>query len=69
MASKIWPLPIMMMLMSAIAVAAAPEHSPWPGGIAAIDVGSADLPEPIVRHDGGRAFPRSVQATGKTRTW
>jgi len=56
MASKIWPLPIMMMLMSAIAVAAAPEHSPWPGGIAAVDVGSADLPEPIVRHDGERVL-------------
>lgn len=56
MASKIWPLPIMMMLTSAIAVAAAPEHSPWPGGIAAVDIGSADLPEPIVRHDGGRVL-------------
>ncbi len=63
MASKMWPLPILtiltiltMLLMSAIAVAAAPEHSPWPGGIAAIDVGSADLPEPIVRHDGGRVL-------------
>jgi murein DD-endopeptidase MepM/ murein hydrolase activator NlpD len=27
---------------------AAPEHSPWPGGIAIVDVGSADQPPPLV---------------------
>ena len=26
---------------------AVPEHSPWPGGIAIVDVGSADLPPPL----------------------
>ena len=60
MAIRKWPLPVFtnlaVLLMSAIAVAAAPEHSPWPGGIAIIDVGSADLPEPIVRLDGERVL-------------
>ena len=60
MALRKWPLPVAttlaVLLMSAIAVAAAPVHSPWPGGIAVIDVGSADLPEPIVRLSGERVL-------------
>ena len=33
--------------LAAIA-SAAPEHAPWPGGIAVIDVGPAEAPQPIV---------------------
>lgn len=60
MAIRKWPLPVStilaLLLMSAIAAAAAPVHSPWPGGIAVIDVGSADLPEPLVRLGGERVL-------------
>ncbi len=49
-------IPLLMLLMSAIAVAALPEHSPWPGGIAVIGVGRADASPPIVRHDGTRVL-------------
>ncbi len=60
MAIRKWPLPVStilaVLLMSAIAAAAAPVHSPWPGGIAVIDVGSADLPEPLVRLGGERVL-------------
>ena len=37
-------LPVMLADMAH----AVPEHSPWPGGIAIVDVGSADLPAPLV---------------------
>jgi murein DD-endopeptidase MepM/ murein hydrolase activator NlpD len=35
-------------LLPAMMATAAPEHSPWPGGIAVIDVGPAAAPRPIV---------------------
>ncbi len=57
MATRTWPLTTLtLLLMPAIAFAAAPQHSAWPGGIAVIDLGSADLPQPIVLHDGGRVL-------------
>ena len=36
--------------------AAAPDHSPWPGGIAVIDVGPAEAPRPIVEFDERRVL-------------
>ncbi len=54
MSIRAWPL--LMLLISASAVAASPEHSPWPGGIAVIGVGPADASRPIVRHDGARVL-------------
>jgi murein DD-endopeptidase MepM/ murein hydrolase activator NlpD len=36
------------LLAAATCVSAMPEHSPWPGGIAVIDIGSADVPRPVV---------------------
>ena len=35
---------------------AAPDHSPWPGGIAVIDVGPAEAPRPIVEFDERRVL-------------
>ena len=35
-------------LLLATAAVAAPEHAPWPGGIAFLDVGPAEAPRPIV---------------------
>lgn len=54
MSIRDWAL--LILLMSATAVAASPEHSPWPGGIAVIGVGPADASPPIVRHDGMRVL-------------
>lgn len=34
--------------MYAVSASAAPAHSPWPGGVAVIDVGEADQPPPAV---------------------
>lgn len=36
--------------------AAAPEHAPWPGGIAVIDVGPAEAPRPLVEFDERRVL-------------
>lgn len=41
-----WATLSLVMLMSP--ASAAPEHSPWPGGIAIIDVGHNDQPPPVV---------------------
>lgn len=41
-----------MLLMSVPLAAAAPSHSPWPGGVAIVDVGSAERPPPVVSFDG-----------------
>jgi murein DD-endopeptidase MepM/ murein hydrolase activator NlpD len=35
---------------------AAPDHSPWPGGIAVVDVGPAEAPRPIVEFDERRVL-------------
>jgi murein DD-endopeptidase MepM/ murein hydrolase activator NlpD len=37
-----------VLLSSAIPVLAMPDHSPWPGGIAVIDVAPAEAPRPVV---------------------
>jgi murein DD-endopeptidase MepM/ murein hydrolase activator NlpD len=43
-------------LLSAAIAAAAPDHAPWPGGIAVIDVGPAEAPRPIVEFDERRVL-------------
>ena len=43
-------------LLSAVLAAAAPDHAPWPGGIAVIDVGPADAPRPVVEFDERRVL-------------
>lgn len=40
----------LLCLMVAVTVAAAPEHSPRPGGIAIVDVGTSELPQPNVHY-------------------
>ena len=35
---------------------AAPEHSPWPGGIAVLDLGPAEAEQPVVEFDGRRVL-------------
>jgi murein DD-endopeptidase MepM/ murein hydrolase activator NlpD len=39
---------LLLGLLSAALAAAAPEHAPWPGGIALVDVGPAEAPRPFV---------------------
>ena len=39
---------LLLGLLLATSAVAAPEHAPWPGGIAIIDVGPAEAPRPIV---------------------
>jgi murein DD-endopeptidase MepM/ murein hydrolase activator NlpD len=43
-------------LLSASLAAAAPDHAPWPGGIAVIDVGPADAPRPSVEFGESRVL-------------
>ena len=38
---------ILLPLATVVSAVAAPEHSPWPGGIAIIDVGDAQEPPPV----------------------
>ena len=47
---------LLLGLSLATGVAAAPDHSPWPGGIAVIDVGPAEAPRPIVEFDERRVL-------------
>jgi len=42
---------LVAMAMYAIPASAAPAHSPWPGGVAIIEVGEADQPPPTVLLD------------------
>lgn len=42
--------------LSAMTAVAAPDHAPWPGGIAVIDVGPAEAPRPIVEFDDRRVL-------------
>lgn len=44
------------LLLFTAAAAAAPDHSPWPGGIAVVDVGTADAASPVVEFDGRRVL-------------
>ncbi len=43
-------------LLAAALAAAAPDHAPWPGGIAVIDVGPTEAPRPIVEFDERRVL-------------
>ena len=51
-------------LATASSVAAMPEHSPWPGGIAVIDVAPADAPRPAVEF-----AERRVLVTRRGERW
>jgi len=39
---------LLSLVLLAVNAHAAPSHSPWPGGIAIVDVGQADRPPPVV---------------------
>ena len=45
-----------MLLLAPLFGFAAPTHSPWPGGIAIIEVGPVDAPPPIVEYEGRRVL-------------
>ena len=47
---------LLLGLFLATGVAAAPDHSPWPGGIAVIDVGPAEAPRPVVEFEERRVL-------------
>ena len=47
---------LLLGLMPVMTVTAAPDHAPWPGGIAVIDVGPAEAPRPIVEFDERRVL-------------
>ena len=47
---------LLLGMLPVMAMAAAPDHSPWPGGIAVIDVGPAEAPRPIVEFDERRVL-------------
>jgi murein DD-endopeptidase MepM/ murein hydrolase activator NlpD len=47
---------VLMLLACTVSTAAAPAHSPWPGGIAILDLGSSDQPQPVATFDGKRAL-------------
>lgn len=47
---------VLLGMLSAATSAAAPDHAPWPGGIAVIDVGPAEAPRPIVEFDERRVL-------------
>lgn len=46
--TRIEPATLLLGLILATGAVAAPEHAPWPGGIAVLDVGPVDAPRPIV---------------------
>ena len=45
-----------LLIASAWTANAGPAHSPWPGGIAVLDIGPADVPQPIVEFDDRRVL-------------
>ena len=47
---------LLLGLLPVTTVPAAPNHAPWPGGIAVIDVGPAEAPRPIVEFDARRVL-------------
>jgi murein DD-endopeptidase MepM/ murein hydrolase activator NlpD len=47
---------LLLGLLFAAVTGAAPEHAPWPGGIAVIDVGPAEAPRPVVEFDERRVL-------------
>jgi len=52
---KVTTVSLLGMLLATTALAA-PDHSPWPGGIAVVDVGPAEAPRPIVEFDERRVL-------------
>lgn len=51
-----WAITLLPGMLAAMTTTAAPDHSPWPGGIAVIDVGPAEAPRPIVEFDEQRVL-------------
>ena len=47
---------LLLGLLPVMTVTAAPDHAPWPGGIAVIDVGPAEAPRPIVEFEERRVL-------------
>ncbi len=47
---------LLMGMLPVVMATAAPEHSPWPGGIAVIDVGPAAAPRPVVEFEDRRVL-------------
>jgi len=47
---------VITLLLCASPVAAAPDHSPWPGGVAFVELGPADSPAPLVEYAGQRVL-------------
>ena len=47
---------LLLGMLPVMTAMAAPDHSPWPGGIAVIDVGPAEAPRPIVEFDERRVL-------------
>ncbi len=47
---------MLTLLACTVATAAAPAHSPWPGGIAILDLGTSDQPQPVATYDGSRVL-------------
>src|SRR5210317_885362 len=47
---------LLLCFLPTMSLLAAPDHSPWPGGIAVIDVGPAAAPRPIVEFDERRVL-------------
>ena len=47
---------LLLGILAAMTAQAAPDHAPWPGGIAVIDVGPAEAPRPIVEFDDRRVL-------------
>jgi murein DD-endopeptidase MepM/ murein hydrolase activator NlpD len=47
---------LLLGMLPVMTATAAPDHSPWPGGIAVIDVGPAEAPRPIVEFDERRVL-------------
>ncbi len=48
--------PTLALLACTATTIAAPVHSPWPGGIAILDLGTSDQPQPVPTYDGKRVL-------------
>ncbi len=44
------------LLACTVTTIAAPVHSPWPGGVAILDLGTSDQPQPVANYDGKRVL-------------
>lgn len=47
---------VLLAIAMAFAAHSAPSHSPWPGGIAILDLGTSAQPKPIARYNDGRVL-------------